>query len=70
VDARVIPFHPVDPDRRASGCFGKTPSSAPRHRPPADGVAVALAATLGVPLMVTEKAFARVSKFAKIELIR
>ena len=35
-----------------------------------DGVAVALAATIGAPLMVAEKAFERVSKFARIDLIR
>ena len=35
-----------------------------------DGVAVALAASLGVPVLTTEKAFAKASEFARVELIR
>ena len=35
-----------------------------------DGIAVALASTLGVPLMVAEHVFAKVNGFARIECIR
>ena len=35
-----------------------------------DGVAVALAAITGLPLLTTEKAFANAAGFARIELIR
>ena len=35
-----------------------------------DGIAVALAASLGVPLLTTERAFNHAADFARIELIR
>ena len=35
-----------------------------------DGLAVVLAASLGIPLLTAEKAFREAKKFADIELIR